>query len=121
MSIGQGIAEMHGGSLTLVSSRPGHTEFRVSLPTTPGTTPPSAPTPAVNPGVRRRPSAACRRSVHAASSHSALRPRAVWRWAIAATSPPARPTCPHLPRASPAAPAMPEEAGAPEAGSAVQF
>jgi signal transduction histidine kinase len=32
LSIGRRIAEMHGGRLELVSSRPGHTEFRLSLP-----------------------------------------------------------------------------------------
>jgi signal transduction histidine kinase len=32
LSIGRRIAEMHGGRLDLVSSRPGRTEFRVTLP-----------------------------------------------------------------------------------------
>ena len=32
LAIGRRIAEMHGGSLVLVASRPGRTEFRLSLP-----------------------------------------------------------------------------------------
>jgi two-component system OmpR family sensor kinase len=42
LSIGRRIAEMHGGRLELVSSRPGHTAFRVTLP--------ARPEPAEGPG-----------------------------------------------------------------------
>lgn len=32
LAIGRRIAELHGGSLELIASRPGHTEFRLTLP-----------------------------------------------------------------------------------------
>ena len=35
LAIARRIAEAHGGSLELVSSRPGHTEFRLTLPLEP--------------------------------------------------------------------------------------